>query len=87
MAEYEIDNRHVYDIFDQIYKDTDLYPYVKWHKSKRGSREAFYAIHSRRLNPNHVNATASKAESVLQMSMYDREKNVWILSMKPMTMR
>ena len=46
-AMYEIDNRSVCDIFDQIFKDTDLYPYVKQHKSKRSSREAFYAIHSR----------------------------------------
>ena len=28
-AEYEIDNRSVYDILDQNYKDTDLYPCVK----------------------------------------------------------
>ena len=28
-AEYKIDNRSVYDIFDQICKDTDPYPYVK----------------------------------------------------------
>ena len=46
-AEYEIDNRSVYDILDQICKDTDLYPYVKQHKSKNDGRVAFYAIHSR----------------------------------------
>ena len=34
-AEYEIDNRSVYDILDQICKDIDLYPYVKQHNSKR----------------------------------------------------
>ena len=26
MAEYKIDNRHFYNILDQICKDTDLYP-------------------------------------------------------------
>ena len=46
-AEYEIDNRTVYDILDQIFKDTDLYPYVKQHKSQRDGRGTFYAIHSR----------------------------------------
>ena len=45
IAEYKTDSRSVYDILDQIYKDTDLYPYVKQHKSKRDSRGAFYAIH------------------------------------------
>ena len=33
-AEYKTDNRTVYDILDQICKDTDLYLYVKQHKSK-----------------------------------------------------
>ena len=33
-AEYVIDNRMVYDVLDQICNDTDLYPYVKQHKSK-----------------------------------------------------
>ena len=51
-------------ILDQICKDTDLYPYVKQHKSKRDGRGAFYAIHSRWLGSNHVNATASEAENV-----------------------
>ena len=55
-------------MLDQICKDTDLYPYVKQHKSKRDSKEAFYAIHSRWLGPNHVNMTASKAKTALQMS-------------------
>ena len=41
MAEWVIDNRMVYDILDQICKDTDLYPYVKQHKPKRYSRGAF----------------------------------------------
>ena len=76
-AEYVIDNRMVYDILDQICKDTDLYPYVKQHKSKRDGRGAFYAIHSRWLGLNHVNATASEAEMALQMSMYDGEKRAW----------
>ena len=70
-AEYKIDNRSVYDILDQICKDTDLYPYVKKHKSKRDGRGAFYAIHSRWLFPNHVNMTASEVELALQVSMYD----------------
>ena len=30
-AEYKIDNRNVYDILDQICKDTDLYQFVKWY--------------------------------------------------------
>ena len=47
MPEYKIDNRTVNDILDQICKDTDLYPYVKQHKSKRDRRGSFYAIHSR----------------------------------------
>ena len=29
IAEYKIDNRSIYDILDQICKDTDLYPYIK----------------------------------------------------------
>ena len=73
-AEYEIDNRSLYDILDQICKDTDLYPYVKQHKSKRDSRGAFYAIHSRWLGLNHVKVAASEAKLVLQMSMHDGEK-------------
>ena len=35
MPEYQIDKRTVYDILDQICKDTDLYHYVKQHKPKR----------------------------------------------------
>ena len=77
MPEYKIDNRTVYYIIDQICKDTDLYPYVKQHKSKRDGREAFYAIHSRWLGLNHVNATASEAEMALQMGIYDGEKKAW----------
>ena len=34
-VEFKIDNRTVYDIINQNCKDTDLYPYVKQHKSKR----------------------------------------------------
>ena len=74
MAEYKIGNRSVYDILDQICKDTDLYPYVKQHKSTRDQRGAFYAIYSRWLGPNHLNATLSDAELVLQILMYDSEK-------------
>ena len=69
--EYEIDNRTVYDVLDQIFKDTDLYPYVKQHKSERDDRGAFFAIHSRWLGLNHVNATASEAEMALQLSTYN----------------
>ena len=57
MKEYKIDNRSVYDILDQIYKEIDLYPYVKQQKSNRDGKGAFYVIHSRWLGPNHVNMT------------------------------
>ena len=70
---YKIDNRTVYDIWDQIWKDTDLYPYVKQHKSKRDGWGVYYAIHC----PNHVNATASEVEMALQTSTYDAEKKAW----------
>ena len=73
-AEYIIDNRTVYDV---LCKDTDLYPYVKQHKSKRDGRGVFYAIHSRWLDPNHVNTTASEAEMALHMSMNDGKKRAW----------
>ena len=77
MPEYEIDNRTIYDILDQICKDTDLYPYVKQHESKRDDRGAFYVIHSRWLDLNHVNAAASEAEMALMASTYDEEKKAW----------
>ena len=70
-AEYKIDNRSVCDILDQIYKNTDLYPYAKHYESKRDVRGAFYAIHFRWLGPIHVNATASEAKLALQKSTYD----------------
>ena len=73
-AEYKIDNKTVYDILDQICKDTDLYPYVKKHKSKRDDQGVYYAIHSMWLGQNHAYATASEAEMALQMSVYDGEK-------------
>ena len=41
-VEYKIDNKTVYDILNQIYKDTDLYQYVKQQKSKRDGRKAYY---------------------------------------------
>ena len=66
MPEYKIDNRIVYDIIDPIYKDTNLYLYVKQHKSKREGREGFHAIESKWLGPNHVNANESEAEMTLQ---------------------
>ena len=71
--EYEIDNRSVYDILDQICKDINLYPYYKQHKSKMDTG-AFYAIHSRWLGQNHVKSTTSEAEMVLQTSTYDGDK-------------
>ena len=48
-------------------------------KFKRDGRGAFYAIHSRWLGPNHVNATASEAEMALQTSTYDGKKKAWNL--------
>ena len=75
---YTIDNRSVYDIFGQICKDTQLYLYIKQHKSKRDGTGAFYVIHSRWLGPNHVNVTDSEAELVLQMLMYNRKKKAHI---------
>ena len=60
MAEYEIDKRSASDILHQICKDTNLYPYVKHHKSKRNGRGSFCAIHSRWPGPNDVNMTASQ---------------------------
>ena len=76
-AECEIDNRSVYDILNQICKDTGLYPYVKQHKSSRDNREVYDAIHSKSLDPNHIDATALEAEMALQMSTCDIEKKAW----------
>ena len=42
--EYKIDNRTVYNILDQIFKDMDWYPFVKQHKSKRDSRRCFMSF-------------------------------------------
>ena len=67
----------VYNVLDQICKDTDLYPYFKQQKSKRDGRGASYAIHSRWLGPTHMNVTASEAEMALQMSTYNGEKKAW----------
>ena len=75
MVKNKINNRNVYNILEQIWKDTDLYPYVKQHKSKRNGRGAFYAIHSRWLDLNHVNVTASEAELALQMWMTEKRKH------------
>ena len=75
-VEKMIDNRSVYDILDQIYKDTNLHLYVKQHKSKRDRRAVYYTIHMR-LGPNHVNATASEAEMALQAFMYNGKKKAW----------
>ena len=41
MPEYNTDNRTVYDSLDQICKDTDLYPYINQHKSKRNAEGHF----------------------------------------------
>ena len=54
-TEYKIDNRTVYDMLDQICKDTDLYQHVEQQKPERDGRGAFYAIPSRQLGQNHVN--------------------------------
>ena len=64
MPEYTINIRMVYDILDQICKDTD--PYIKQHNTPRDRRGAFYAIHSRWLAPNHVKVTASEAKMAIQ---------------------
>ena len=77
MAQYKIDNRTFYDILDQICKDSDLYSYVKQHKSQRDDKGAFYAIYSRWLGPNHVSTTASESEIAFQMLIYDGEKRTW----------
>ena len=76
-AEYKIDHRTVYDILHQICKETDLYPYIKLHKSRRDGRGAYYVIHSMWLGPNSVNATALKAKLALPMSSYDVKKKAW----------
>ena len=72
-----MNNKSVYDTLNQNCKDADLYSYVKQHKSKRDGNGAFYAIHFRWLGPNHANAAASEAKSVLQMLAYDEEKKAW----------
>ena len=64
-GEYEIDNRTICDVLDQICKDTDLYSYLKQQQSKRNGRRAYYTIHSRWFGANHVNMTASEAEMAL----------------------
>ena len=74
MAKCQIENISVYSILDQLCKETDLYPYVKQHKSKRNGRGAIYSLHSRWLSPHHVDTTASEAKLVLQMFKYDRVK-------------
>ena len=63
--ENKINNRTVYNTLAQICKDTDMYPYVKKHMSKRDGRGAYYAIYSKWLGPDHVSMMASEAEAVL----------------------
>ena len=75
-AEHDIDNQTVCDVPDQIWKKTDLYPYVKQHNSKKNNRGAFYTIHSRLLGLN-LNGTVSEAEMALQTSTYNGEKKAW----------
>ena len=53
MAEYKIDNKSIYDILDQICKDTDLNLYFKQHQSMRDDKGEFYAIHSRPKSYEH----------------------------------
>ena len=74
-ATYKIDNKHIYDILDQICNDTKVYPNVKQYKSKQNGRGAFYATHKRWLGPNHINETASKAEAALQTLTCISKKN------------
>ena len=62
IADYEKDNNSVYDILDQICKDTNLYPHVKQYKSKRDCRRAFCVGHFTCLGLNHMNGTASETE-------------------------
>ena len=76
-VELKIVNKSVYDILDQTCKDNNLYPYVKSHKSKRVGRRAYYAIYSRWLGLNQVNATASEAKMALQTSTYNSKKKAW----------
>ena len=71
-AENGIDNR--YDILDQICKDTELYPRVKHHESKRDGQGAYYAIYLRWLGWNQVHATATEAKMALQTSTYEGKK-------------
>ena len=62
MAKYEIGNRSVYHLLDEVCNDTNLYPYVKQHKPMRDRRGVFHAIHLWWLGSNHVNAVESEAE-------------------------
>ena len=77
VAECKIENKIVYYILDQICKYTNVHPSVKQHKSKRDGRVTFYAIHSRWLGQNDVNATASEDELALQMLTHNGEKKTW----------
>ena len=68
---YKIYNRTTYKILDQTCNFKNLYPYVKQLKHIQNGRIAFYAIFTRRLEPNYVYTTASEGEAVLQTSTYD----------------
>ena len=74
---YKIDNRMLHAILDQICKDMDFYPYVKFFKSKQEVRGAFYYIHASWLRPNHVNVRASEAVTALQTMTYGGKKKAW----------
>ena len=76
-VEYKKDNGTVYEILDQIFRDSYLYPYVKQCKSNKDWRGAYYVIHSRWLGLNHVNVTTSEAELALNMAAYYGEKKAW----------
>ena len=52
-------------------------PYVKQYQSKRDGKGEFYAIHSKWIGLNYVNATALEAKIAWQMLIYDKEKIAW----------
>ena len=62
IAEYKRDNKSVRHFVSDLQGYWSVSMCVKQHKSKWDGRGAFYAIHSRWLDPNHVNMTASEAE-------------------------
>ena len=73
MAEYEKDNKTVYDTLGQICKDTTLYPYVKQHK---GWQRSMLCHPLRLLGPNHVSETASEAGSIANVDIQWRKEDM-----------